>query len=335
MRVISIYTSFANQGGAQDMALQLATRLNSDKPTILSCDRIDRVHTSYRDRGVFLPFDYRVITSLATADTIFLSHHRKMTTWLMLYRVFARKDIKVVHIAHNTFCNLRWACLFPGKNIAVSSEVKQNLLGYFRLREESVSLVYNGLPDLSKGRVGPRNADGRIKVLLLGRICSVKRQLDIVRNTLGKLGPHVQLSFAGVGTDSEELKTLIAGNVQYDYLGQIDIHSTLPDYDYVLLFSEKEGLPLSLIEACMYGKPMITNTLEAVQEVNKHNLTGYVCQNYDELVLTLNSLPLNWSPEYQKLSLNARERYLTLFREDEMIRRYSEILLEVLSSTNK
>lgn len=329
MRVINVYTEFSHQGGAQNVALQLASQLNERQPIVLSYTPSEHVCAQYCDKGIdFRIWGYGTVKTLADGDTVFLSHHRKLTTLLMLYKLFLGRKLRVVHVAHSVFDNLKFFCLFPRINIAVSSTVRKNLIEYFGLEEKRVKVIYNGLLDRLPTSNSSREADGKIRVLHLGRLCAVKGQLQIVQRTLGRLNSNIHLDFAGSGEDEMQLRVLVEGNEQYRYIGQVNVHSTLPHYDYVLLFSEKEGLPLSLIEASMYGKPMITNDISTVQEVNVRGETGYVCRDYEELIDCLNNLPARDSLEYAKLSCNARKRYETMFKEEEMIRQYKEILFK-------
>ena len=107
---------------------------------------------------------------------------------------------------------------------------------------------------------------------------------------------------------------------------QIDPAKHICDYDYVLLFSQKEGLPLSLIEACMYGRPMITNTLPSVLEINVPGTTGISCRDLDELRSMIKDLPAPSSREYIRMARNARERYGQLFTESRMNEAYRSLL---------
>lgn len=100
-------------------------------------------------------------------------------------------------------------------------------------------MIYNGLEDSGENRNVVRN-DGIVKILLPGRICNVKRQIEIVKKTRGKLLEHINIYFAGVGSDADKLKLEIGVLKQYHYLGYINIKETLNQYDYVCLFSQKK-----------------------------------------------------------------------------------------------
>lgn len=327
MRVISVYPNFANKGGAQNVVLQLAEKLNeaAEDRIVLTSTPVEQIEPDYRPCGTFLKLGWRSVRNLASEETVFLSHHRKCTSLLLMYKKLFFPRMHIVHVAHNTFDNLRSFCLYPQKVVAVSCAVKSNLVDYFRLSESRVTVIYNGLPD-ERNRENVKPHPGEVHVLLAGRICAVKQQLEIVRQAKGKLLPHVHLFFAGVGADAAALQELIKGETQFHYLGQIDMRKSLNQFDYVCLFSLKEGLPLSLIEGCMFGKPMVTNDLPVMLEVNVANETGFVFPDMLSLIGGLNDLPTVESEEYVRLSRNARARYELLFTEDRMIAQYRRLV---------
>ncbi len=327
MRIINTYPNFSNQGGAQDVSIQLGNSLNMKENYILTDTPKERICKAYRDKAIFLKFSLRNINRLISDDTIFISHHRKHTSILVLLNGICRKKIKLIHIAHNTFTDLKLFSFFPDNVIAVSSGVRENLIRHFRVKPNNIALIHNGLKDDFTEQNLPARDDDQIRIILLGRINSVKRQLEIARYAKGKLHTNIKFYFAGKGEDEELLKNEIADDVNFEYLGQINVKEQLPLFDYVCLFSEKEGLPLSLIEGLMFGKPLITNTLPAVLDVNKN--TGFVFATLDELISGLNMLPDRMSADYGELSYNARQRYEKYFTEEKMISNYKKLLAKI------
>lgn len=332
MRVISIYPNFSNRGGAQNVCSQLASALNGhSQGIILTNTTISDIPREYTDReGVkFKRFTFFSVLKYMSPDTVFLSHHRKTTTMLVLMKCLWRKKLNVVHVAHNTFSSLRLFSLFPRYIISVSEGVKDNLIKYFRVPQEYIYTIHNGLPDSAVSN----QAEGEeTSILFPGRLTPIKQQVEFVKRTKGKLGPAIRIDFAGSGEDEIKLMEEIKGDIHYRYIGQINIHNHLPKYDYVCLFSQKEGLPLSLVEGCMYGKPLITNNILPVLDVNTNGYNGFVFPTWQTLVNGLNSLPKRQTPEYLRLSRNARARYEERFTEDVMIKKYKEYLQKVIEN---
>lgn len=328
IKVVSVYPNFANRGGAQDMVLRLAERLNEGTvPVVLLETRFADILSDYRKRARFVLFSWKAVRCLADENTVFLSHHRKSTLLLILFDLMSSKKLHIIHVAHNTFSNLKWFCFFPKRVVAVSNGVKENLMDYFRVPEERITVIFNGIKDY-RNSLNKKTENKEIHILLSGRICPVKQQVEMVRQTRGKLASHLHVYFAGTGEDVELLKKEIENEVQYHYVGFLDMAKNLNRYDYICLFSQNEGLPLSLIEGCMFCKSLITNKLPAVLDVNKAGETGFVFSDFASLAEGLNDLPMPDSEEYKRLARNARYRYEEMFTEEKMITQYQQIIAE-------
>lgn len=248
---------------------------------------------------------------------------------MWLKKVMGRR-LRVVHVAHNTFTDLKRQSLFPDTIIAVSHGVKENLVSYFGVPEERVHVIYNGVDDAYDPQTAvSRMRDGIIRVLLPGRVCPVKQQLKIVEACMGRLSAHVHIDFAGEGEDLPRLRQLTSGSRQFHCLGLVDLKNYLPHYDYVMLFSQKEGLPLSLIRGGVFCKPQITNNLSVLREINEDKVTGFVFADFDSLVDGLNHLPDPDSEEYCRLAANARAKYERMFTVDRMITAYKQLLSNI------
>lgn len=332
-RIISIYNNFSNKGGAQNITIQIAQLLNNEKPIILTHTPIDNIENSYINKANFQKFSICNVAKLANKSTVFISHNRLNTTLLFFFNIILFGKLRIIHVAHSTFNNLKLFTFFPKNIIAVSNGVKNNLINYFKIPSSRISVIFNGIKDQNKN-VAPRNKSTNtntktkqnINIILIGRICSVKRQLDIVKNTKGKISPHIHIFFAGEGIDSVLLKQEIESSPQYHFLGLIETKEVIPNFDYILLFSEKEGLPLTLIEGCMFGKPLITNNLDSILDINTDNQTGFICKNYEELISCINSLPHPNSIKYKEMSCAARKKYEDYFTEEQMVNSYKSII---------
>ena len=93
-----------------------------------------------------------------------------------------------------------------------------------------------------------------------------------------------------------------------------------------MLFSKNEGLPLTLIESCMYGKPLLTNNVGGNLEILEDGGNGYKLSEFTNLHLELNKLK-NISPkQYENIAINARETFLSKFTYSQMIARYQDVL---------
>ena len=325
--IISVYNNFKNKGGAQEVVLQLATALNEGrKPLVLTSTPYPEIHTEYLSREIeFQPFNLKTIFEGQQQGAIFLSHHRKMTSVLAILKKLPFFSINLVHIAHSTFNTLHYLSFFPEHIIAVSNGVKENIESYFRINPKYVTVIFNGIKDFQPTCQQHDLEHKEIHILWLGRICPVKQQVEFVRASYGKLSSQIKFFFAGSGADLPLLLNEIKNSSQYQYIGEINTKTEISNYDYVCLFSKNEGLGLSLVEGLCAGKPLITNRLASVLDVNSGGV-GYTSPDFNQLIHIVNNLPQNNSQPYKKLSFAARCRYLEFFCEETMVKQYQNYL---------
>ena len=330
MRIISVYPNFANQGGAQDRAIQLATHFNDSKPVILTETPTSEMLPAYANAAIYEKFSFSNVKKYATKDTIFLTHHRKLTTKLVLYNWILGNKLKIVHCARNTFSNLRYLTLFPKNIIAISDGVKDNLISYFKVPKENVTVIYNGIRDY-RNFVNTKEINSNIKILLAARICPVKRQIEIVKSLQNNIPSNIFIDFAGSGPDEKLLIETIGDSPNFRYIGHIKMEEHLNQYDYVMLFSEKEGFGSSLLYGLMFGKPLITNDTKVMRDTNEDKEVGFIFKDLEQLKIGLKTLPIPSSPEYKEMSEKARKKYEEKFREEIMFSNYSIYLKNILN----
>ncbi len=325
VKIISSYTTFQNPGGAEKVLFKLHNFFKKQgyEVYVASFDNYEDI----KNKVDILNDEFINIKKLLTNDylknSIVLSHHRKVTTFLKLLNLFDN-NFKLIHIAHNVFYNLKYFTLFPCNNITVSEAVKRNMIEYFKVKEKNITCIYNGIEDKNKNLNQLHNFNkDEIKIIYPARICKVKMQLELVDYLKDKLDKRIKIYFAGDGENSEELKEKIQNSENFFYLGKVNnLIELYKNYDFMLLFSEKEGLPLSLVEACMFGIPSITRNVGGCGEVITDRYNGFVVKKLDELLQTLNNLPNLSEDEYINLCKNARKVYEEKFTEEKMFNEY-------------
>ena len=120
----------------------------------------------------------------------------------------------------------------------------------------------------------------RLQCAFIGRITQIKRPdrfLDVVSEIKKR---HINLDFfiAGDGKLLEVCRErIIAENLPVKVLGwQSNIEKVLSAADIVVLTSDNEGTPLSLIQAGMAGLPVVSTNVGSVPEVVLDNVTGLI-----------------------------------------------------------
>lgn len=238
-------------------------------------------------------------------------HERKFLAlfWLINHLLFLK--ITVVYVHHNMLYGHRIFTILPRHIVAISDPGIHNLTEYFHAPIGHIHKIYNCVEDRKELRRTVRQRDGFIRILYPARINSVKRQLTIVEKLRGKIDARIQIDFAGIGPLYEELKNrLNTDDNQFHSIGFVDdIPARMLEYDYVMLFSKHEGLPISLIEATMTGTPIICNDVGGNVEIGHVGENAFVADDWDALIETLNSLPELPAKEYEKMCRASRAIY--------------------------
>jgi glycosyltransferase involved in cell wall biosynthesis len=125
-------------------------------------------------------------------------------------------------------------------------------------------------------------------VLFVGRLTGVKRLdrlLDAFRQVLTKV-PDATLVVAGQGDLIEEVRSdaqSLRGSVRF--LGwQPDVATLYAASDVVVISSDNEGMPVTLIEAAMAGVPGVTTDVGSASEVVEDQATGLVVSTDAEAI---------------------------------------------------
>lgn len=328
MKIFNAFTDFKTFGGAELIAINLTKGLLTKgmDTNILSNTHKRLFNDKYdvKEINTFV-YSYKLLSSLCSDDVI-ISHHRKVTTKLIILKKILFFKFRLIHVAHNEFFSLRFLTLYPMEIIAVSSKVKQNLISHFGISSERIKVIYNGITDIEVNKKEIVDYP-KTKILLPARINKVKQQVEIVKNLAGYLNDNVEIHFAGIGDEIEVLKEITKNNIQFKVLGFVTISDIMQNYDYVMLYSKVEGLPTVLIEACMYGKPIICNDVGGNLEILDVNRNGFLADSYESLRQKLNSLPDRNSDEYKSLCFNSRQKYSSSFTFQKMIDNYINTIL--------
>lgn len=338
MKLLSLYTYLDEVGGANNLTVTLHKSLMEtglfSNGKVSSFTAYNDLAPSYKkqlDESSYVKFKaLRLIKK--SEGVVFLSHHRKMTTYLLGLSKLLRREVYIVHIAHITLNSLKYATLFPKYNVAVSNNVKQNLHEFFKVK--NVKVIYNGVKSLEKPNLNKPFHPERIVITLPALINERKQQVAISKFLKNKLFKQITIQFAGDGPDIESLKELVSNDPQFKVLGLVnDMQDLYENSDFVLLFSKSEGLPLSLIEAQSHGIPIICNDVGGNLEILKPNENGFFVDTMPELLECLNKLPNIGVSKYKEMQKKSFENYLENFQYDKMINSYADLLKEVIQST--
>ncbi len=181
--------------------------------------------------------------------------------------------------------------------------------------------------------------NNQLQCAFIGRITQIKRPdrfLDLVTE-IKRRKLEINFFIAGDGELMDSLRKRIAGeNLPVTILGwQSDIEKVLSAADIVVLTSDNEGTPLSLIQAGMCALPVVTTNVGSVPEVVLDGVTGMVTSmDIQEMADALEKLVRDASLRAQ-YGIAAQEFTLAHFGVKRLVRDHEELYRNLLSSPAK
>ncbi len=175
--------------------------------------------------------------------------------------------------------------IFTHQLLAVGDKVRQDLLAVGVGKLEKFGLMPPGLeiekiPNKKDSQQSYGLSEQTIQCAFIGRVTQIKRPdrfLDVVSETKQRCVP-IEFFMAGDGELLETCRKRITHeDLPVKVLGwQSKIERVLSAADVVVLTSDNEGTPLSLIQAGMAGLPVVTTRVGSVPEVVIDGVTGII-----------------------------------------------------------
>lgn len=177
----------------------------------------------------------------------------------------------------------KFLALFTNQLLAVGTKVKDDLLAVGIGNQNKFGVMPPGLqladvPSRSSARKTLALNDDAIYCAFIGRITQIKRPdrfLDVAAEIKSR-GINLHFIVAGAGELLAYCQDrAIAENLPVTFLGwREDIEVVLAAADFVLLTSDNEGTPLSLIQAGMVGIPVVATNVGSTNEIVVTGKTG-------------------------------------------------------------
>ena len=175
--------------------------------------------------------------------------------------------------------------MFSHQLLAVGDKVRQDLLAAGVGTIEKFSLMppglqISGLPNKIASQDFYGLSSQKLQCAFIGRVTRIKRPdrfLDVV-SEIDRRGLDIEFFIAGDGELLESCRARITDeDLPVKILGwQSNIERVLAAADIVILTSDNEGTPLSLIQAGMSSLPVVTTRVGSVPEVVIDGVTGFV-----------------------------------------------------------
>ena len=238
----------------------------------------------------------------------------------------------------------KFLALFTHQLLAVGDKVRKDLLQAGIGSKSKFGLMPPGLtigilPDRQDSRTALALPVDSLQCAFIGRVTQIKRPdrfLDVV-NEIKKRGIELDFFIAGDGELLEMCRERIKKEgLPVTILGwQSDIERVLSAADIVVLTSDNEGTPLSLIQAGMAGLPVVTTNVGSVPEVVLDGSTGIVTGlDVQEIAKALEKL-VNDKVLRSKLGAAAQKFTMTNFGVERLVHDHEELYVKLLSSRAK
>jgi glycosyltransferase involved in cell wall biosynthesis len=238
----------------------------------------------------------------------------------------------------------KFLAFFTHQLLAVGDKVRQDLLDAGIGSKSKFGLMPPGLvigvlPDRQDSRTALTLPADTLQCAFIGRVTQIKRPdrfLDVV-SEIKKRGVNLDFFIAGDGELLEMCKARIKQkDLPVTVLGwQSDIERVLSSADMVVLTSDNEGTPLSLIQAGMAGLPVVTTNVGSVPEVVLDSTTGIVTAlDVQEIADALEKL-VNDKGLRAKLGAAAQEFTLANYGVKRLVHDHEELYKKLLSSRAK
>lgn len=343
MKILQVITQ-SELGGAQTVVVQLANNLSRDHEVVLAAgqgdgkmwsmvnDQVIKEDCPHLQRSISLKNDLLAAIELRRLykkykpDVIHLHSSKAGTLGRIVFP--SKKTVYTVHgfdsvrLAFKQFLPIeRFLQYFCKAVVGVSKYDEKNLLT--EGIKNNVSTVYNGIsiPDCSQiSDIKAFNQDKKI-VLAIARVSPPKKTdlfVDVAR-----LLP--QYNFVWIGNQREVTEFGELPENCY-FLGNIpNAGAYCSKADLVMLPSNYEGLPMVILEAMCFAKPVVASDVGGIGEIVRNEVNGYVLENDAHLFSEKIHRILENEELYLKFSQNSFDIFQNELTIDRMVRGYLDI----------
>jgi len=183
---------------------------------------------------------------------------------------------------------------FTTHTLVVGSRTRADLLRAGVVREQTSTAILPAATPLTLYEPSTARATlglpvDQTLVGFVGRLTSIKRPDRFV--ALARALPNANFVMIGDGPLRDDIRssaTSLDNLVVLDW--SRDIGLVLSALDLLVLTSDNEGVPLSLIEAASAGVPVVSMNVGGVGEVVEHGATGLLVNDEQELILGVKQL---------------------------------------------
>ena len=250
----------------------------------------------------------------------------------LLYGYFSPVKTKVVVLIE------RLLGLITTHAVVVGSAVRRDLIDAHIVSDGRSSMIPPGISDVGRDTIADRCGAAPDKRLVgfVGRLTSIKRPdrfVDMAR--IVSADRHdVEFLIVGDGPLGDEVRSAVASLPTVHCVGwRREIAPVLVALDVLVLCSDNEGIPLTLIEAAQCGVAVVTTDVGSVRDVVEDGQTGLVTETTPEALAAAVTQLLDDPALRAKFGSAGRERALSAFGVETAQRRHRELYLRLVNAS--
>ena len=249
----------------------------------------------------------------------------------LLYGYFSPLKTKVVVLIE------RLLGLITTHAVVVGSAVRRDLIDAHVVSDGRSSMIPPGISDVGRDIIADRcgATPGKLLVGFVGRLTSIKRPdrfVDMAR--IVSADRHdIEFLIVGDGPLGDEVRSAVASLPTVHCVGwRREIAPVLVALDVLVLCSDNEGIPLTLIEAAQCGVAVVTTDVGSVRDVVEDGQTGLVTETTPEALAAAVTRLLDDPALRAKFGSAGRERALSAFGVETAQRRHRELYLRLVGA---
>ena len=224
------------------------------------------------------------------------------------------------------------------KILPISDNAKSYIMNRYNVGEDKFQLCRLGSFDHG---ISYSKKAGTLRILSCSWMRKVKR-IDLICEALEKVDFPVEWTHIGSGEEEKRIKDL-SRQIQNPYvkchfMGALNNNEVIQYYlkhqvHIFLNVSASEGVPVSVMEALSFGKPVIATDVGGTGEIVNDGENGYILpinftlEELNEKLKRVSSMEEN---EYQKMCMNARKIWEEKCDAEKQYHIFSALLKEYL-----
>lgn len=343
MKILQVITQ-SELGGAQTVVVQLANNLSKEHEVVLAAgqgdgkmwsmvsDQVIKEDCPHLQRSISLKNDLLAAIELRRLykkykpDVIHLHSSKAGTLGRIVFPT--KKTVYTVHgfdsvrLAFRKFLPVeRFLQHFCKAVVGVSKYDEKNLLA--EGIKNNVSTVYNGIsiPDCSQISDIEVFNQGKKVVLAIARVFPPKKTDLFVE--VSRLLPQYNFVWIGNQREVTEFGELPSN---CHFLGNIpNAGAFCSKADLLMLPSNYEGLPMVILEAMSFGKPVVASDVGGISEIVRNDVNGYALENDAQQFADKIQRILEDDVLYSKFSQNSLDIFQKELTVEKMVQGYLDL----------